>query len=278
MDVFATWLEESELTADSRQAYQTELKRLQRYLVQRRVDMGDVDAALLRRFWAGVKRGRWHETTKAPAASSLQQSRRIIGAFVRWAVQHEWVTPSSLGALREWRVEAAPSVRVTEVPKLSAGQMRCLLEVEDWDAAAAALSFWVGATPLELSALRLNEIDLREGRITLAGRGPGTTVALPKALSRALTKLPADVEPYVFGGSTPASAAAVSQRIRRWLHVNPIGQLSCARELRGYFHVHATSAGWSGDEIRAQLRRPSLRLSASPPPAVRRLESLVRAV
>lgn len=277
MDALADWLDACNLTEGSRRAYRAEVARLQRYLARRHLALDDVDSALLRRFWAGLQRGRWHETRQTPTAGSQQQSRRIIAAFLRWAVQHGRVAASCLSAVRAWRVDGATTAAASPVRPLSAVQLRRLLDASDLDAAAAALCFWTGATPRELSALRLVNIDLDAGHVTLARRHRGETVAIPRVLARALAKLLPAVGPYVFGGTASASPAALSQRIRRWVRTLHVGQLGSARALRAHFHAHAEAAGWSGDEIRAQLRRPSLPLSPATPPAVRRLDAVVRA-
>lgn len=277
MDAYIDWLAERELTASSRRAYGAEVARLQRHLALRCCELRDVDSEVLGRFWTSLQRGRWHETRQPPAVGSLMQSRRIVAAFLRWAAQHGYVEASCLLALREWRVGVTPAAPTPTTRPLPPAGLRLLLNVIDLDGVAAALCFWAGATPRELSELRLVDIDVSACTVRLSGRSRPATVAIPKTLARSLTKRLPATGPFVFGGPDMATAAALSQRVRRWARAHGFGPAGSARDLRARFQTLAHAAGWSGEEIRAQLRRSSLPIAPAASPSRRRLEGVVHA-
>jgi len=272
------WLRASPRSAHTVRAYRNELDRLRRFLSARGCEWDRLDSALLERFWRELTCGSWHETQR-PSASSLNQSRRIISAFMRWTVGLDLAPASVLTVVTNWRTpverpraEAGFATRGRSLP------LTRLLQVPDLDGAAAALCFWAGATPNELSTLTIADVDLTRATVTLTLRGVRRTVAIPRPLAKSLQPLLVQAGPWVFQiGPTPASAAAMGQRVTRWLGRHGGGAVGSARALRAQFQRHARAVGWNSDEIRAQLRRPTLPLPLAPPPSHRQLATLVPA-
>ena len=81
----------------------------------------------------------------------------------------------------------------------------------------------------------------------------------------------------MFGGPDMVTAAALSQLARRWARAHGFGPVGSARDLSAWFQTIAHAAGWSGEEIRARLRRPSLRIASAASRSRGRLESVVPA-
>lgn len=267
------WLEAVPRAHNTARSYRTELDRLLRFA--RRHD-ASVDARALARFWRGLCKGAWHETRQPPTPRSLDQSRRILSAFIRSLVQQELAPASALIAVAAWRTPAPrePTSRA-DARRMRSIPIARLLHVSDLDAAAAALCFWVGATPGELAALLLQDVDLVHARITLTQQGVRRTVAIPRLLAKAFEPLFAHAHgPWAFRvGPERTTAAALGQRVARWLRVQG-GEVTSARALRALFQRFALSKGWSGDDVRAQLRRPRLPLPPAKSPSHRKLATL----
>ena len=276
-DLESVWLAAAPRAAHTHRAYRTELDRLARFLQSRSRDTTGLDPALIERFWRELVRGAWHETRQPPSASTLDQSRRILSAFIRWLVQQEHGPASLLTAVAKWRTPERPtpaSGRVAPSPRSL--PLSRLLEVSDLDGAAAALCFWAGATPRELASLATRHVHAGHAHVELTQRGVRGAVAIPRQLAHALKSLIAPQQVWVFRlGAEPPTAAAMAQRVARWLRDHGGGEVTSARSLRAYFQRHARAHGWSSDEIRGQLWRPSL----APPPLVspspRRLATLL---
>lgn len=276
-DLEEAWLAASPRGPHTLRAYRTELDRLARFLRSCGRDGAELDPGLLERFWRDLTRGVWHETRKPPSKSTLDQSRRILSAFVRWLVAQERVPVTLLTTVAAWHTPARKPSAAEGKGKLSHGlPIARLLQVSDLDGAAAALCFWAGATPGELAALAT--VDVHPGRATveLVQRGIRRRVVLPRPLARSLKTLARAHQRWVFRvGVEPPTAAAMAQRVSRWLTQHGDGEVTSARSLRAQFQRHARANGWNSDEIRCQVRRPSL----SPPPwaapSHRRLAALI---
>ncbi len=276
-DLENVWLAATPRAAHTHRAYRTELDRLARFLRSRGRDTTGLDPALLERFWRELVRGAWHETRQPPSASTLDQSRRILSAFIRWLVQQEHGSVSLLTAVAKWRTpeRSTPATgRMVASPRSL--PLSRLLEVSDLDGAAAALCFWAGATPRELAALATRHVHEGHAHVELNQRGVLRAVAIPGQLAHALKSLIAPQQVWVFRlGAEPPTAAAMAQRVARWLRDHGGGEVTSARSLRAHFQRHARARGWSSDEIRGQLRRPSLALPPLVSPSPRRLTVLL---
>jgi integrase len=274
-----TWLKASPRGTHTVRAYLTELDRLDQFLRKLGREWDRLDPHLLERFWRELTRGAWHETQQRPSASSLNQSRRIISAFLRWMVGQGLASTSVLPVMAGWHVPmGGPKTKVAITPRRRSLPVTRLLDVSELDAAAAAMCYWAGATPNELSALATADLDLPRATVTLTQRGVSRTVAIPRPLAKSLQPLLAKAGPWVFrAGPEPPSAAAMGQRVARWLGSHGGGALGSARALRAQFQRHAQAVGWSNDDIRAQLRRPTLPLPLAPAPSHRQLAALVPA-
>lgn len=274
------WLAASPRAAHTLRAYRNELNRLGRFLHSRGRKTVVLDAALLERFWQEITRGAWHETTRnRPSANSLNQSRRILSAFVGWLVREEHAPVSVLAAVARWRTPAAnPSAAGKSMPSGPAPPLSRLMRVSTLDGAAAAFCFWAGATPSELALLATADVDLAHAKVTLTQRTGRNTVAIPRRLARSLQPLLVPGQRWMFRlGAEPPTPAAMAQRVSRWLASLGAGEVGSARALRDHFQRHARARGWNSDEIRSQLRRPSLPPPALVAPSHRRLESLAPA-
>ncbi len=278
LDLESAWLAASPRTANTVRAYRTELDRLDRFLRARTREWRSLDAPLLERFWRELTRGAWHETRQLPSLNSLDQSRRIIAAFVRWLMREGRAPVPVLAAIASWRTPTErPVAPATDAPRARPLPMTRLLRVSDLSGAAAALCFWTGATPSELSTLATADVDLPRATVTLTQHGARRTVAIPRPLVKSLQSLLAPVAgPWVFRtGPQPPTAAVMGQRVTRWLGAQGGGAGGSARALRAQFQHHARARGWSSDEIRGQLRRTTLPLPPATAPSHRQLAALV---
>lgn len=278
MELADAWLKASPRGTHAARAYLTEVSRLDRFLRAKGRDWSQLDTAVLTRFWATLIRGALHEIPRPPSTGSLDQSRRIISAFLRWMVEQGHAPVSVLAAVGAWRTpdRAAPAP-LTASTRTGVLPLTELVSVSNLDAAAAALCYWAGATPQQLSSLAKADVDLPQARVTLTQRDVRRTVAIPRSLAKGLQPLLTAPGPWVFATSAQApSAAAMGRRVARWLTRHGAGSTS-ARALHAQFQRHAHASGWTTDEIRAQLRRPNLTFPLTKAPAHRHLSMLVPA-
>jgi site-specific recombinase XerC len=276
-DLESDWLTASPRGPQTVRAYRNEIDRLARFLKLRGRENATLDDTLLEQFWSELTRGAWHETRGRPSTSSLDQSRRILSAFVTWMVREEKAPLSALTAVAKWRT---PARRVDSESKADlpdrASPLPDLLRVSHLDAAAAALSYWTGATPRELAALSTEDVDTKRATVTFTQRGDAQQVVIPRRLARSLHALLVPGQKWVFRvGAERPTAAAMAQRVARWLASKNAGEVGSARALRSRFQQHARACGWNSDEIRSQLRRPSLPPPALAAPSHRRLNCLL---
>lgn len=273
----AAWLAASPRRPDTVRAYRNELNRLRRFLQSSGRKDATLDAKLLERFWHGLIRGNWHSKRKRPSTRSIDQSRRILSAFVTWAVQQELAPVAALTAVAAWRT---PSARLGQTgARASRGEeapISALSRVSTLDGAAAALCFWVGATPRELAVLGTTDIDTRRAMVALTLRGERGEVAIPRSLSRSLQALVVPGQRWFFRrGAESPTPAAMAQRVSRWLASTGVTEISSARALRAEFKRHARERGWNSDEIGSQLRCRSLPTPVCAIPSHRRLDALL---
>lgn len=278
-DLEDAWLATSPRTPNTMRAYRNELDRLGRFLSSCGRDVADLNATLLERFWSELTRGTWHETRQRPTASSIDQSRRIISAFVSWLVRQELAPVSALASLATWRSPVGrPQKAVADVAQDCLAPLPPLLRVSDLDGLAAAFCFWAGASPGELAGIAVADVDGQRAELSLTQRGVRRTVAIPRRLVRSLQSLLVPGQTWLFRvGAEPPSPAAMAQRVSRWLGNHGGGDVGSARALREQFQRHARAKGWNSDEIRSQMRRTSLPLPPLSPPSHQRLASLISA-
>lgn len=273
MDLLSTWLTSTPLAAHTQRAYRTEVSRLLSFTAGRNIPLDGLEPRQLNRFWRQLVSGRLHHVDTTPSPGSLQQSRRIISAFLRWCVTQKCAPVELLAELDRWSIPESQERSHTSHPRQTSLPISSLVRAWDLNAAAAALSFWTGATPGELASLKTAAIDGVENQVTIRRRQTMSTVALPEKLGADLRALASDGRVYLFGANDPPSAASVAQRISRWSTAHN-ASMGSARRLRWQFLDMAKQAGWSSDEIRGQLRRPHLGLNAAAPPTLERLASI----
>ncbi len=275
MDMVSTWLKSASLAPHTERAYRVEVDRFMVYLDRRNLALAELGSRQLERFWAQLRRGRLHNVATLPSHGSLQQSRRILCAFLRWCAAAQLTPPDILTELRRSSVRETEAhgrpVRATP----SAVPVANLLRIADLDGAAAALSFWAGASPQELGALRTDAFDWAQSQVTIARRSAETSVVLPESLSASLRVLARGKHTYFFGHDAPASAASIAYRISKWGKRQGSATAS-ARALRARFLEMAKLAGWTPDEIRGQMRRRKLALDAPQPPPLKRVVKIER--
>ncbi len=192
--------------------------------------------------------------------------RSFVGSSSRrWCRRHCWLL---LGLAHAGVTRATASSCAVPLSRL--------LQVSDLDGAAAALCFWGGATPSELASLASAHVELSSAKVTFTQRSVSRTVAIPRPLAKSLKPLMVADQPWVFGrGCVQTTSAAMAQRVARWLNRQGEKEAGNARALRAYFQRYAEAHGWNSDEIRGQLRRPSLPPRPLASPSHRRLASLV---
>jgi site-specific recombinase XerC len=276
-DLERVWLAATPRSEHTLRAYRTELDRLARFLRSYGCDEAGLEPPLLERFWRELIRGGLHDTSQPPSASTIDQSRRILSAFIRWLVQQEMAPVALLATVLAWRTpKGVKPVSNCAAPARRALPLSCLLQVSDLDGAAASLCFWVGATPSELASLAGAHVKPSSAKVTLTQRGISRTVAMPRPLAKSLNALIRADQPWVFGrGGVPSTPAAIAQRVARWLNRFDGSNVSSARALRAYFQCYAEARGWNSDEIRGQLRRSSLPPRQLASPSHRRLAVLI---
>lgn len=271
------WLESNSLTALTQRSYRTEVERFTAFLEVRRASLPELQSRHLKRFWAQLIDGRLHRSGRRPKAGSAQQSRRIVSAYLRWCVAHGFAPSDILSSLDEWEIPAgAPELKNRSAVSPMA-PMALLLEAADLDNAAAALSFWSGASPQELATVQIAAFDWTLATFAVDRGSTTSSVTLPRSLADSLQRLGSEHKRYLFGDDHPSTAVSVARRIARWGNRCGAGAVS-ARSLRAQFLSLAQSAGWTTDEIRNQVRRVDLRLPMSPPPPPERLAVLERTV
>lgn len=273
MDLLSIWLASAPLATHTQRAYRTEVGRLVSFIERRNIPLDELEPRLLKRFWRDLVSGRMHRVDTTPSPGSLQQSRRIVSAFLRWSVTQGHASVELLAELDQWSIPESPEPSVTACARQTSISISHLIRARDLNAAAAALSFWTGATPGELASLKTAAIGGVESQVTIRRRQTLSTVMLPEELGADLKALASDGRAYFFGTHAPPSSASIAQRIARW-SVEHNALMGSARRLRRRFLDLAKQAGWNSDEIRSQMRRPHLELNAAAPPTSERLASI----
>ncbi|WP_201313204.1 hypothetical protein [Dyella sp. EPa41] len=243
------------------------------YIDGRHVVLGELGPDQLSRFWKQLVTGRRHQVDSAPSQGSLQQSRRIVSAFLRWCVTQRHASVELLAELDRWSLPRPKKASRATRPRHAQAPIGGLVHIQNLDAAAAALSFWTGATPGELASLEVTAFDWNQSLITIQRRDSRSTVVLPEALTADLRAIVTDGRTFLFNPEHAPSAASVAQRISRWAARQHTSSTS-ARRLRARFLDLAKDAGWSSDEIRGQLRRLDLPLATPQPPTLDRLAAI----
>jgi len=254
----AQWLNRSEISPHTTRAYRAETQRFAEFLKTRGRSVATLDAPTLRAFWRDSERSLTGDRQRA--AGSVTQTRRIVGAFVRWCVDHRYAPVGALAAIREAAHRATRSKRepqLREAPPASRQLKRLLTRAPSTRGeAAVVMGFWVGASPQEVARVRASDLNAASGMLTVRSRDSSAhEVPLPRPIARALHKL---LRASPAGSASPA---AVAQRVRRQLKAEPANARS-ARSLRHLFVALARRAGWTTEELQAHLRRPNLRLSS----------------
>lgn len=218
--------------------------------------------------------------SKPLLASSLGQTRRIIGAWLRWAAAQSKVA-AGLAAPVEW-----PSVDRRSSPSrpIAAKQLGIVIRSPQKgervglrrarERFVAGLAFWLCLNPAEIAALRREDVRIRDNELAVrvANGESMEWVAAPATVLR--TWLAYD---KARGTSTcaithlrhphPVSTVAIARIIRRIklsrTSQKRAGSLS-ARRLKRSFIRHAIQCGWSSDDLRRHLRRQTIRGAAIP--------------
>lgn len=272
------WLDQLVIQDLTRRAYRAELDRFLKWACAENISESKLDAYQFEQFAACLSSDRARELAivdleRPLLSSSLEQARRILSAWLRWAAAREWVS-SDLAVPAPW---PKPDRTSTRSPPVSATRLKGLLVVSTPSTEHSAcrekfvvgLSFWLGLSPTEIAALARDDVQVRgnhlEVGVASAAGDPEIRVG-PMALRKLW---------LAYDRQRGASVSAVTSlqdsrhvtshtvaRIIRQAFDRPeydADELVVnARGLRRSFVAHAAEHGWSSDDVKHHLRRRSL--------------------
>lgn len=271
------WLDELSVSESTQRSYRLELGRLRRWSALEGLTPAELGHAHVGRFAAMISSARKSELamlgiSKPLLSSSLDQARRIVCAWLRWAVAGGWVPADALLPTAWPEVTRIP----TEPRPLSTPALRkATLGISPSESATAdqarqafvtGLAFWLGLGPAEISALQTVDVRSRSGairvRLSRGRKGPASWQYGPTSLLRAWKTYQAAKTPSSFAvssaGGSKVTAGTVARIIRsasptRGRHAE--SDAMSATRLRQAFIDQALDHGWSSDELLQHLRR-----------------------
>ena len=274
------WLVEIDVSGVTQRAYRLELERFIRWVRVAGVAFSELNSQSFADFGNCICSDRPAilqplGVSKPLLASSLGQTRRIVGAWLRWAAAEGWAS-ASLATPSEW-----PIVYRKSMPKkiIAARQLDHVLSPnikrkrlglrKSREQFVAGLTFWLGLSPHEIAKLRRDDIRIREGRFELLtkedDRFIGWTLA-PDPLLHAWKSYEKERGTSKFAVTDIRTRNEVSvatiKRIVRGIRTpkadeNATESINC-RELRRSFIKHAIDCGWSSDDLKRHLRRQTI--------------------
>lgn len=280
------WLAEIEISGVTHRAYRLELGRFTRWARSAGVTLARADSQSFSAFGSCISSDRpriLHPlgVSKPLLASSLGQTRRIVGAWLRWAAAEGWVSPT-LAAPAAWphidrkspprKGVAAKQLDHVLVPAPRRGRIGLRTSREQF---VAGLTFWLGMSPHEVAALRRTDIRVRDRRLEVrVGGSDGSADWIPAAEPllhawEAYDKERGASEYAVTNtrAGLQVSIATVTRIVRgiklKKTSAGAAGPIN-SRELRRSFVKHALGCGWSSDDLKRHLRRQTLSGSGTP--------------
>lgn len=280
------WLAEVDVSEVTRRAYKLELDRFIRWARSIGLALSAANSQSFADFGRCISSDRPRilqplGVCKPLLASSLGQTRRIVGAWLRWAAAEGWVS-ASLAAPSDW-----PIIDRKSTPKkiVAARQLGHVLSPttrrrrvglrKSREHFVASLTFWLGLSPHEIAKLRRDDIRVREGRFeVLAGESDASIgwIPAPEPLLHTWKSYEKERGVSEFAVTdlrtdNKVSAATVTRIVRgiRTPKTGPHAPGSInSRELRRSFIKHAIDCGWSSDDLKRHLRRQTIAGAAIP--------------
>lgn len=280
------WLREIGISDVTRRAYRMELDRFLLWASSEGATPGTLDPRMVEKFGHCVSSTNPRDLqplgiSKPLLASSLGQSRRIIGAWLRWAVA-QGAVHASLAEPVEWPEidrKSLPSKAlsakrlckvISPIPKKEKASLAHVRE-----RFVAGLAFWLCLSPAEIAALRRRDLKIRNNELVIL---VSDAVEGMEWMSAPMSVLQSWVAYDQVRGtskhavtdlrhSRPVSTLTVT-RIIRQIKL-PYGEDKKprslnARDLRRSFVQHAIQFGWSSDDLQRHLRRQTIRNAKIP--------------
>lgn len=274
------WLAEIVISEVTKRAYRLELRRFIRWARHAGKDIATVDSQSIADFGRCISSDRPKllqplGVSKPLLASSLGQTRRIVGAWLRWAAA-EGLVSASLAAPVDWPIVD----RKSNPKKLIAARLldnvlspntksRCIGLKKAREKFVVGLTFWLGLSSEEIAALRRDEIRVRAGRFEVLARiSDGSTdwIPAPEQLLHAWKSYEKErgnsklaVTDIRTGNKVSAGTV---KRIVRGIKTPKISQsppgLINSRQLRRSFIKHAIDCGWTPEDLKRHLRRQAI--------------------
>lgn len=280
------WLAEAEISEVTHRAYRLELGRFTRWARSADVNLARADSRSFAAFGSCISSDRPRilrllGVSKPLLASSLGQTRRIVGAWLRWAAAEGWVSPT-LAAPAAWpHIDrkspsrmgvAAKQLDHVLVPAPRRGRIGLRTSREQF---VAGLTFWLGMSPYEVAALRRTDIRIRDRRLEVrvgGSDGSADWIPAPEPLLHAWEAYDKERGASEYAVTSTRAGLQVSiatvTRIVRGIKLKKTSKGSVdpinSRELRRSFVKHALDCGWSSDDLKRHLRRQTLSGGATP--------------
>jgi hypothetical protein len=266
------WIGSKDLRPNTTRAYRLEMQRLHDWVILGKKQLVvAIQAFDMLEFLEHIvlQHAVRHEG-RAPTPASLQQTKRIVGAFIRHLAEDKQLPLS-----RSWSVEHS-DVRDLVDHGVEDYESRCLAEASALSGVLLAkrakrqsdvvinLAFWCCASALEISALKCKDVALADGTVHLAENR--RTCAIPQHLIAMLST-------YLAGRSAhaPVILGADKRPMPPWLISKVLresapesGNAPTPRRLRRAFVNLATPQALSARVLAQHIGNISIRADAAP--------------
>ena len=282
------WLSDTKVSDLTRRSYQSELKRFAKWCTANDISPRRLTASSVGVFARQLSSNRASllqplGVSKPLQSSSLNQARRIVGAWLRWAAAHGYVAPE-LSIPVDWpsvnrSSPASQPVRKAALRRaVGQSQVRHATQVlQARNRVVAQLAFWLGLTPTQIAALKHKDFRIRAATLLVRVPDRGTGVSgswrvTPPSLQLAWKAYEQARGPAQFAvtdstGSRPVSAITIARIIGRVTKSTTAGGEATplnARRLRQAFMEYARECGWSTEQLQEHLRRKKLKPVTQP--------------
>lgn len=266
------WLGSKDLRPNTTRAYHLEMQRLHDWVILGKKQLVvAIQAFDMLEFLEHIvlQHAVRHEG-RAPTPASLQQTKRIVGAFIRHLAEDKQLPLS-----RSWSAEHSDISRLVD-HGVEDYESRCLAEASALSGVLLAkratrqsdvvinLAFWCCASAHEISALKCKDVALTDGTVSIGGNRRRCTIPqhLIAMLRTYLTGRSAH-EPVILGADRrPMPPWLISKALRE--SGKEAGNAPTPRRLRRAFVNMATPQALSARVLAQHIGNISIRADAAP--------------
>lgn len=271
------WLGGAPRSTATQRAYRVEIQRLLHWLTATGGGQtGEVSANLLGRYLDDISSSKPEAYTlaglqRALKTSSVLQSKRILAALLMWAAEADELPLALATQARRWKKPSAGAPAAERGPKHIKHPARALVSEEGQARRefVAALAYWLGASPQQISRLKRRSIRMHGSVLQVRlpdGAGQEAVSYGPPAMVQMWCRLKQLSCTSIYaivrtGSSSPVSASTIVRELRQ---AGSLADGSNFRTLRKAGVTALRAQGWPEAIVLKQYRRKALAQPQSP--------------